>query len=136
MQRLPFNTQTREAMFLSAVYLSMRSCTFTLRIIRSARKPGQIAPSTTYVKGCCHGTDVAEGLGIRSTARVCEVNPDTVLGWLVEVADQLQTFSMDFLHDVHLTQVQWDALYALLGDVKSGAFGTAEAIERLDRSPH
>ena len=79
---------------------------------------------------------MVQGLGIRSTARVFEVDPNTVLRWLVEVADQLQTFSQYFLHDLHLTQVQLDELYALLSDVKTGALGEAEAIARLDRSPH
>jgi IS1 family transposase len=79
---------------------------------------------------------LAEGLGIRSTARVFEVDPNTVLGWLVEAADQLQTFATYFLHDLHLTQVQLDELYALLGDVKAGEVSEAEAIERLERSPH
>jgi IS1 family transposase len=79
---------------------------------------------------------LAEGLGIRSTARVFEVDPNTVLGWLVEAADQLQTFATYFLHDLHLTQVQLDELYALLGDVKAGEVSGAEAIERLERSPH
>jgi hypothetical protein len=32
---------------------------------------------------------VAAGLGIRATARVFEVDPNTVLRWLVEAADQL-----------------------------------------------
>ena len=41
---------------------------------------------------------LAEGLGIRGTARVFEVDPNTVLGWLVEAADQLQAFSTYFLH--------------------------------------
>ena len=31
---------------------------------------------------------LAEGLGIRATARVFEINPNTVLQWLVEAADQ------------------------------------------------
>ena len=31
----------------------------------------------------------AEGLGLRATARVCEVDPNTVLHWLVEAAEQL-----------------------------------------------
>src|SRR5919108_2890186 len=35
---------------------------------------------------------VAEGLGRRSTARVCEVDPNTVLPWLIEAADQLRAF--------------------------------------------
>jgi hypothetical protein len=79
---------------------------------------------------------LAEGLGIRGTARVFEVAPNTVLEWFVEAADQLQSFSVYFLHDLHLTQVQLDELYALLRDIKAGEFSEAEAIERLERSPH
>ena len=40
---------------------------------------------------------LAEGLGIRATARVFEVDPNTVLQWLVEAAEQLQAFSSYFL---------------------------------------
>ena len=39
---------------------------------------------------------VAEGLGIRGTARVFEIDPNTVLQWLVEAAEQLQAFSRTF----------------------------------------
>src|SRR5215470_6280183 len=39
---------------------------------------------------------LAEGLGIRATARVCEVAPNTVLQWLVEAAEQLRAFSSYF----------------------------------------
>ena len=35
---------------------------------------------------------LAEGLGIRATARVFEVDPNTVLQWLVEAAEQLGPF--------------------------------------------
>ncbi len=79
---------------------------------------------------------MVQGLGIRSTARVFEVDPNTVLGWLVEAAEQLQAFSTYFLHDLHLTQVQLDELYAVLHAVKDGTVSEAEAIERLERSPH
>ena len=78
---------------------------------------------------------LAEGLGIRGTARVFEVDPTTVLQWLVEAADQLRAFSTYFLHDLHLHQVQLDALYAVLSAVKDGTVSEAEAIERLERSP-
>src|SRR6266571_7302121 len=78
---------------------------------------------------------LAEGLGIRGTARVFEVDPNTVLGWLVEAADQLQAFSRHVLHDVRVRQVQLDALFALLSAVKDGEVSAAEAIERLERSP-
>jgi transposase-like protein len=36
---------------------------------------------------------LAEGLGVRAVARVFEVDPNTVLAWLVEVADHLKAFS-------------------------------------------
>ena len=48
---------------------------------------------------------LAEGLGIRATARVFEVDPNTVLRWLVEAAEQLQAFSRYFLCEVHVRQV-------------------------------
>src|SRR5499427_6212355 len=84
-----------------------------------------------HVIGC-----LAEGLGIRGTARVCEVDPNTVLQWLVEAADQLRAFSCHFLHNVRVTQVQLDELFALLSAIKDGAVNEAEAIERLERVPH
>src|SRR3989441_936788 len=78
---------------------------------------------------------LAEGLGIRATARVFEVDPNTVLHWLVEVAAQLKAFSSYFLCDVHVQQVQLDALYAMLSAVKDGQMSEEEAIQRLSRSP-
>src|SRR5262249_7658569 len=57
---------------------------------------------------------LAEGLGIRATARVFEVDPNTVLQWLVEAAEQLQAFTRYFLCDVHVRQLQLDELYAVL----------------------
>ena len=79
---------------------------------------------------------LAEGLGIRAVARVFEVDPNTVLQWLVEAADHLKAFSEYFLHDVHVTQVQLDELYALLSAVKDGEVREAEALKRLSRSSH
>jgi IS1 family transposase len=79
---------------------------------------------------------LAEGLGIRAVARVFEVDPHTVLAWLVEVADHATAFSQYFLHDVRVTQVQLDELFALLSAVKTGEVSEAEAVERLSRSPH
>ena len=78
---------------------------------------------------------LAEGLGIRGTARVFEVDPNTVLQWLVEAAEQLRAFSQHFLHDMRVRQVQLDELFALLSAVKDGEVSEAEAIERLERSP-
>jgi len=79
---------------------------------------------------------LAEGLGIRAVARVFEVDPNTVLQWLVEVADHAAAFSRYFLHDVRVTQVQLDELFALLSAVKAGEVSEAEAITQLSRAPH
>ena len=91
----------------------------------------------------CHGKQVpveligrvlaclAEGLGIRATARVFEVAPNTVLNWLVEAAEQLQAFSAYFLCNVHATQLQLDELYAVLSAVTDGERRADEAIRRL-----
>jgi IS1 family transposase len=84
-----------------------------------------------HVIGC-----LAEGLGIRGTARVFEVDPNTVLQWLMEAAEQLRAFAQYFLHDLHLTQVQLDELYAVLSALKEGTLSEEGAIERLSRSPH
>src|SRR6266566_4317924 len=78
---------------------------------------------------------LAEGLGIRGTARVFEVDPNTVLQWLVETAEQLRAFSQHFLHDVRGRPVQMDELFALLSAVKAGEVSEADAIERLERAP-
>ena len=65
-----------------------------------------------------------------------EVDPHTVLQWLVEAAEQLQAFSQYVLHDVRVTQVQLDELFALLSAVKTGEGSAQEALTRLSRSPH
>jgi IS1 family transposase len=78
---------------------------------------------------------LAEGLGIRATARVFEVAPNTVLHWLGEAAEQLRAFAASFLCDLHLEQLQLDELYAVLREFKAGEISDAEAITRLERSP-
>jgi IS1 family transposase len=78
---------------------------------------------------------LAEGLGIRATARVFEVDANTVLHWLVEAAEQLRAFSAYFLCDLHLEPLQLDEVYAVLRDLKAGAISDEEAIKRLERSP-
>jgi IS1 family transposase len=78
---------------------------------------------------------LAEGLGIRATARVFEVDANTVLHWRVDAAEQLRAFSAYFLCDVHVRQLQLDELYAVLRDVKTGALSEDEAITHLERSP-
>jgi hypothetical protein len=79
---------------------------------------------------------LAEGLGIRATARVFEVDPNTVLQWLVEAAEHLQAFSAFFLCDVHVRQLQLDELYAVLRGVKEGAISAEKALQRLEHSRH
>ena len=79
---------------------------------------------------------LAEGLGIRAVARVFEVDPNTVLHWLIEAADHAAAFSQYFLHDLRVTQVHLDELFALLSAVKAGEVSEAEAITRLSRSPY
>jgi hypothetical protein len=66
---------------------------------------------------------------------VFEVDPNTVLQWLVEAAEQLWAFAQHFLHDIRVHQVQLDEVFALLSAVKAGEVSEAEAIERLERSP-
>jgi IS1 family transposase len=79
---------------------------------------------------------LAEGLGIRAAARVFEVDPNTVLAWLIDAADHLEAFSQALLRDVQVSQVQLDELYAVLHAVKAGQMTEAGAIERLECSPH
>jgi len=79
---------------------------------------------------------LAEGLGIRAAARVFEVDPNSVLSWLVEAAEHLRAFSRYFLCDIHVEQVQLDELYAVLRDCKAGEMSNDEAIARLERPPY
>ena len=78
---------------------------------------------------------LAEGLGIRATARVFEVAPKTGLQWLAEAAEHLRAFSASFLCQLHLEQLQLDELYAVLRAFKAGEITEDDAIERLERSP-
>src|SRR5712691_11434420 len=78
---------------------------------------------------------MVQGVGIRAVAHVFEVDPTTVLHWLVEVAEHATAVSQYFLHDMRVTQVQLDELFALLSAVKAGEVSDAEAIQRLSRSP-
>jgi IS1 family transposase len=77
---------------------------------------------------------LAEGLGIRATARVFEVDPNTVLQWLVEAAEQLQAFTSYFLCDMHVTQLQLDELYAVIRALKTGEISEDNALKRLEGS--
>jgi len=78
---------------------------------------------------------LAEGRGIRATARVCEVAPNTVLQWLGEAAEQLRAFSAYCLCDLHLEQLQLDEVSAVLRAFKAGEISEDAAIKRLERAP-
>src|SRR5262244_3543579 len=79
---------------------------------------------------------LSKGLGIRATARVFEVDPNTVLQWLVEAAEQLTALSAYFLCEVHVNQWQLDELYGVLRGVINGEISEENAIKRLERSRH
>ena len=78
---------------------------------------------------------LAEGLGIRGTARVFEIDPNTVLQWLGEASEQLKAFSAYFLRELPITQVQLDELFATLSAVREGDISEAEAIDRWATAP-
>jgi len=78
---------------------------------------------------------VAEGLGIRATARVFEVAPSTVLQGLVEAAEQLRAFSAYCLGELPLEPRQLAEVYAVLRARKAGESSEDAVIKRLERSP-
>jgi IS1 family transposase len=59
---------------------------------------------------------LAEGLGIQATARVFDVDADTVQDWLSQAAEHMEAISRYLIHDLHLTQIQVDELWSLLGE--------------------
>jgi hypothetical protein len=77
---------------------------------------------------------VAEGLGIRATARGFAVAPTTVWPWRGEAAEQLRAFAALCRGDLHLEQRPLDAWYAVLRARKAGEISDAEAITRLERA--
>ena len=79
---------------------------------------------------------LAEGLGLRATARVFEIDPNTVLPWRVEAAEQLKAFSASLLCDMPINQWQLDALYTVLRGVKAGEISAKKVINRLERPRH
>jgi transposase-like protein len=58
---------------------------------------------------------LAEGVSLQATARIFEVDPTTVKRCLVKSAEQMEAVSAYLIHDLHLSQVQVDELWALLG---------------------
>src|SRR5215831_8358803 len=66
------------------------------------------SPTSNSILPELNSSLMVQGLGIRGTAQVFEVDPNTVLQWLVEAAEQLQAFSRHVLHDMRVQQVQLD----------------------------
>lgn len=58
---------------------------------------------------------LAEGVGIRKTARIFDLDPNTVATWLAQAGAHRANVSHYLLHDLKLTQVQVDELWAQLG---------------------
>jgi transposase-like protein len=56
---------------------------------------------------------LCEGVSPRKVARIYEVDKDTVLGWLVEAVLHSEAVIGYMVHNLHLSQVQMDELYAL-----------------------
>jgi IS1 family transposase len=61
---------------------------------------------------------LSEGVSPRKVARIYEVDKDTVFGWLVEAAAHSEAVIGYIMHNLHLTQVQMDELYALLNGIR------------------
>ena len=57
---------------------------------------------------------LAEGWNLHSIGRVFEVDPDTVKACLVRAAEHMDAVSNYLIHNLHLTQVQVDELWALV----------------------
>src|SRR5262249_46013534 len=79
---------------------------------------------------------LAEGLGIRATARGCEVDPHTVLPWLGEAVDQRQALARSCLCEGHVRQIPVDELSAVRRAMQAGDLSEDEALRRLSRAPH
>ena len=61
---------------------------------------------------------LCEGVSPRKVARIFEVDKDTVFGWLVEAASHSEAVIGYMMHNLHLSQVQMDELYALLSGMR------------------
>jgi hypothetical protein len=79
---------------------------------------------------------LAEGWGLRATARGCEVDPTTGRRWLGEAAEQRTAWAASLLGAVHGNQGQLDELDAGLREGKDGTLSEDEASKRLERARH
>ena len=78
---------------------------------------------------------LAEGLGLRATARVFAIEAKTVLEWLIEAAAHSTAVSTYLLQDLRVSQIQLDELFALVAEWRTQLPTEAEAAEALERLP-
>ena len=63
---------------------------------------------------CTALAELAEGLGIRSVARLNHVKPDTVLEWIAKAGEHCERVSEYMMQELKLTQVQLDELWTFV----------------------
>jgi len=59
---------------------------------------------------------MSEGVGIRSTARILDLDANTVQDWLKHGAEHMEAVSNYLMRELNLSQVRVDELWALLGE--------------------
>src|SRR5262252_10393846 len=57
---------------------------------------------------------LAEGNALRATARIVQVDKDTVCTWLYRVACHCRTIMLYFWHDLHVSACQLDELWSFV----------------------
>jgi IS1 family transposase len=76
--------------------------------------------SSVPAEDIMHGIALlCEGVSPRKVARVYKVDKDTVLSWLADAAVHSEAVLGYMLHDLQLSEVQMDELYALLSEMRS-----------------
>jgi IS1 family transposase len=75
---------------------------------------------------------LAEGVDIRATARIFGVDPNTVKACLIRAAEHMDAVSSYLIHDLQLTQVQVDELWALVQSWGE-ELGTLPSVQRRQR---
>ena len=58
---------------------------------------------------------IAEGTGIRATARIKNIHPETVLTWLKEAAAHAEEIEHILLEDYRVDRAQVDGLWSYVG---------------------
>jgi hypothetical protein len=76
---------------------------------------------------------LAEGLGVRSTARVCDVDPHTVLNVLETIGPKCEALHDRLVRNVKTDALQIDELWARVFCAQKNAPEFAEDIVRVPR---